>query len=255
VSGVLRFLCLLCFALPLLAVSARAASAPAVATIARMQPGPVTTADTLQWRVTFTEAVTGVDPTDFALTQVDGSVTAGTVTVTAGGNAAEYLVEATGVAGIGTLRLDVKSSGTGIVGGASNALSGGFTQGQAYTHALGTVPVAWGKNYDGQLGLGTTDYDAHSEPALVLHTGALAGKTVVSVSAGPGHSLALCSDGTVAAWGNNYNGELGNGSTEASSTPVAVKTDTGALSGKTVVAVSAGWGGSLALDREGKVYA
>ena len=60
VSGGLRFLCLLCFALPLLAVSARAASAPAVATIARMQPGPVTTADTLQWRVTFTEAVTGV---------------------------------------------------------------------------------------------------------------------------------------------------------------------------------------------------
>ena len=60
VSGVLRFLYLLCFALPLLAVSARAASAPSVATIARMQPGPVTTADTLQWRVTFTEAVTGV---------------------------------------------------------------------------------------------------------------------------------------------------------------------------------------------------
>ena len=60
VSGGLRFLCLLCFALPLLAVSARAASAPAVATIARMQPGPVTTADTLQWRVTFTDAVTGV---------------------------------------------------------------------------------------------------------------------------------------------------------------------------------------------------
>ena len=60
VSGGLRFLCLLCFALSLLAASARAASEPAVATIARMQPGPVTTADTLQWRVTFTEAVTGV---------------------------------------------------------------------------------------------------------------------------------------------------------------------------------------------------
>ena len=199
VSGVLRFLCLLCFALPLLAVSARAASAPAVATIARMQPGPVTTADTLQWRVTFTEAVTGVDPTDFALTQVDGSVTAGTVTVTAGGNAAEYLVEATGVTGIGTLRLDVKSSGTGIVNGASFALAGGFTLGQAYTHARGTVAVAWGNNESGQLGI--TNDGVHGVPALVLYTGALVGKTVVSVSAGPGHSVALCSDGTVAACG------------------------------------------------------
>jgi hypothetical protein len=60
VSGVLRFLSLLCLALPLLAASAWAASEPCVASIARMQPGPVTTADTLQWRVTFTEAVTGV---------------------------------------------------------------------------------------------------------------------------------------------------------------------------------------------------
>ena len=193
VSGVLRFLCMLCFALPLLAAPARAASEPCVASIARMQPGPVTTADTLKWRVTFTQAVTGVDPADFALTQVDGSATAVTLTVTAGANAAEYLVSATGVTGVGTLRLDVKSSGTGIVNGDSHALAGGFTFGQSYTHALGMVPVAWGRNASGQLGLGTTSFysDAHGEPALVLHTGALAGKTVVSVSAGEGHSLAM----------------------------------------------------------------
>jgi len=211
VSGVLRFLCMLCFALPLLAALARAASEPCVASIARMQPGPVTTADTLKWRVTFTQAVTGVDPADFALTQVDGSATAVTLTVTAGANAAEYLVSATGVAGVGTLRLDVKSSGTGIVNGDSHALAGGFTFGQSYTHALGMVPVAWGDNEYGQLGLGTTDGNAHSFPALVLRAGALADKTVVAVSSGESHSLALCSDGTVAAWGWNSHGELGNG--------------------------------------------
>jgi len=112
VSGVLRFLSLLCLALPLLAASAWAASEPSVATIARAQPGPVTTGSSLKWRVTFTEAVTGVDPTDFALTLADAPdtsfpVTAGLITVTAGANAAEYFVTATGVAGVGTLRLDV----------------------------------------------------------------------------------------------------------------------------------------------------
>ena len=63
---------------------------------------------------------------------------------------------------------------------------------------------------------------------------------MVAVSAGGLHSLALCSEGTVAAWGYNYNGQLGNGETTNASTPVAVKTDTDALSGRTVYALSSG---------------
>ena len=35
------------------------------------------------------------------------------------------------------------------------------------------------------------------------------GKTVVAIAAGDHHSLALCSDGTVAAWGANCLGQLG----------------------------------------------
>ena len=44
---------------------------------------------------------------------------------------------------------------------------------------------------------------------------------VVAVAAGQYHSLALCSDGTVAAEGSNANGQLGNGGTATSATPVA----------------------------------
>jgi alpha-tubulin suppressor-like RCC1 family protein len=51
---------------------------------------------------------------------------------------------------------------------------------------------------------------------------------VVAVAAGIHHSLALCSDGRVAAWGSNGYGELGNNSTTSSSVPVEV-TSTGAL--------------------------
>jgi len=138
------------------------------------------------------------------------------------------------------------------VNGASLALAGGFTLGQAYTHARGTVAVAWGNNESGQLGI--TNDGVHGVPALVLHTGALVGKTVVAVTSGPGHSVALSSDGTVAAWGWGGYGQLGNGATEDSRTPVPLDM-TGVLSGKMVVSVSAGSSHSVALCSDGTVAA
>ncbi len=113
-------------------------------------------------------------------------------------------------------------------------------------------PFAWGDNSSGQIGDGSTA--ARSVPINVNTTGYLSGKTVVAVAAGTIHSLALCSDGTVAAWGNNSNGQLGDGSNTASSVPVAVHT-AGVLSGKTVVAVAAGYNTSSALCSDGSVVA
>ena len=85
-------------------------SAPAVASIERLEPATSpTNADTLTWRVTFTEDVSNVDETDFT---VDG--TTGTVTsVTAhGGSASVYDVTVSGgdLAGLdGTVSLHVAS--------------------------------------------------------------------------------------------------------------------------------------------------
>jgi alpha-tubulin suppressor-like RCC1 family protein len=111
---------------------------------------------------------------------------------------------------------------------------------------------AWGSNTYGQLGNNTT---ANSQvPFEVRTAGILAGKTVIAVAAGDGHSLALCADGTLAAWGNNANGQLGNGSTIQSKVPVAVNT-AGVLAGKTVVAVAAGISHSLALCADGTLAA
>ncbi len=114
--------------------------------------------------------------------------------------------------------------------------------------------AGWGANTSGQLGRGTTNnsYD----PAAVSTAGtALAGKVVVAVAAGSLHSLALCSDGTLAAWGDNFYGQLGNGTTNGSSLPVAVTTAGTPLEGKFVVAISAGIYHNLALCSDGTLVA
>ena len=114
----------------------------------------------------------------------------------------------------------------------------------------GTV-YSWGQNTYGQLGNNSTTQS--NVPVAVTSTGALAGKTVTAIAAGYSHSLALTLDGEVYGWGNNANGQLGNGGTAQSNVPVAV-TSTGALAGKTVTAIVAGYSHSLALTSDGTVY-
>lgn len=126
--------------------------------------------------------------------------------------------------------------------------------GGSYNLALcsdGTL-AAWGDNQYGQLGDNTNGYA--KVPVLVNRTGVLAEKTVVEISAGAGHSLALCSDGTISAWGYNSGGQLGNLSTTYSNVPVQV-TQSGVLAGKTVVGISAGGNHSLALNSDGTLAA
>jgi alpha-tubulin suppressor-like RCC1 family protein len=77
----------------------------------------------------------------------------------------------------------------------------------------------WGGNYDGQLGDGTTD--AHWAPADV--SGLTSG--VVSISAGDSHTCAVMSIGGAKCWGGNFEGQLGDGTTDGRLTPVVV-TDT-----------------------------
>jgi len=115
----------------------------------------------------------------------------------------------------------------------------------------GTV-AAWGYNNYGQLGNGTTTNS--NVPVVVSQSGVLAGKTVVDLAAGYMHNLALCSDGSVVAWGPNTYGGLGDGTTNNSSVPVLVMQD-GVLAGKTVLNVAGGSGHSLALCSDGTIVA
>jgi alpha-tubulin suppressor-like RCC1 family protein len=115
--------------------------------------------------------------------------------------------------------------------------------------------ATWGKNDYGQLG--DTTFRLRSTPKSMPQLGALQDKTIVQVARGYSHSLALCSDGTVAAWGDNNYGQLGNNSDVMTRVPVAVNVQAGtsALAGKTVVSVAAGPSYSLALCSDGMVTA
>jgi alpha-tubulin suppressor-like RCC1 family protein len=85
--------------------------------------------------------------------------------------------------------------------------------------------LAWGANHYGQLGNGKQQDQC--PPAFVLGKGGDGYlENVVAISGGWIHSLACRGDTSVWAWGNNWSGQLGNGTTNNSSTPVQVKPTT-----------------------------
>ncbi len=109
----------------------------------------------------------------------------------------------------------------------------------------------WGANHYGQLGHGDSGASAgRTSPTLVS---ALEGKGVVLLSAGHHSSFALCSDGSVYAWGSNEFGQLGLGDAEVGvnrNTPTLVTS----LSDKGVADFGKGHKYSLALCSDGSVY-
>ncbi len=125
--------------------------------------------------------------------------------------------------------------------------------GPAETGRAGSRLLGWGKNNAGQIGDNSILNRLLPTPAVA--TGVLAGRTVAALATGTAHSLALCTDGTLAAWGSNTHGELGNNSTTDSLVPIAVRTLGTPLAGRTVVAIAAGGNHNLALCSDGTLVA
>ncbi len=109
---------------------------PSVVSSVRAEADP-TSAASVDFTVTFSEPVTGVNATDFSLS-VTG-VTGASISAVSG-SGTTYTVSADTDSGNGTIRLDVLDDDT-ILDSASNSLAGGFTSGETYTldHTLPTV--------------------------------------------------------------------------------------------------------------------
>jgi alpha-tubulin suppressor-like RCC1 family protein len=101
----------------------------------------------------------------------------------------------------------VPVQGLGGVGKLENIVAVDGGEGHSLALAADGTVYAWGQNTQGQLGLGVADSRSHSLPEQVP---GLSG--ITAIAAGYRYSLALKDDGTVYAWGQNSNGELGNGS-------------------------------------------
>jgi alpha-tubulin suppressor-like RCC1 family protein len=129
---------------------------------------------------------------------------------------------------------------------------GGRTYWNLAVKTDGTV-WAWGMNQGGQLGNGTTisTLDPNQNTTPVQLTNSRAGGVInnpIQVSCGYTYGVALATNGTVWTWGTGSHGELGNGTTGLSYTPVQVVGLTN------ITSISSGWKHTLARRADGTVW-
>jgi hypothetical protein len=117
--------------------------------------------------------------------------------------------------------------------------------GRSHTIALATdgTVYTWGDNGAGQLGSGVWVPTFRSTPAPSQMANA------IQVAAGYGFSMALTRQGNLAGWGDNFRGQLGDGTFDNRNSPVSC----GGIGG-CVIAVSCGETHTIALRADGVVY-
>ena len=117
--------------------------------------------------------------------------------------------------------------------------------GQYTSSALGSdgQVYVWGQPYG-------TAYTPGGAATVPVATAAPGGATFTRISASNAHILALTSDGVLYAWGQNGFGQLGNGTSTTSTTPVPVA----APAGVTFTEFAVGAYFSLALGSDGVLY-
>jgi hypothetical protein len=109
------------------------ATVPSVSSIVRTGGASSTVdagAGSMSYTVTFSESVTGVDASDFALTET-GTASGSIASVS--GSGTTYTVTVDTLSGDGTMRLDLNGSGTGIQNASHVDIAGGYTSGSTYT--------------------------------------------------------------------------------------------------------------------------
>jgi alpha-tubulin suppressor-like RCC1 family protein len=114
------------------------------------------------------------------------------------------------------------------------------------------MAYCWGNNYSGQLGDNTTT-DRHT-PVAVYTGGLLNDRYIDSISAGGAHScVVVANQYRIYCWGENTQGQLGNGLKTNSSVAVAVGTG-GVLYKKIMTVVASGNYTTCAKDADGYLY-
>jgi alpha-tubulin suppressor-like RCC1 family protein/Leucine-rich repeat (LRR) protein len=117
--------------------------------------------------------------------------------------------------------------------------------GWGHTVALKTDGTLWAWGY-GRLGqLGNGNYNTNFNLPQQIGTE----NDWQTIAAGHGHTVALKNDGTLWAWGNNFSGQLGNGTSFDRNTPTKIGSDSNWL------AIAAGGLYTIALKKDGTLWA
>ena len=123
-----------------------------------------------------------------------------------------------------------------------NAIIARDVEGKIYT---------WGENYEGQLGNGTTK--SSNIPICISDLeNDLKGKKIVEINSDR-TIIARDEEGKIYTWGENDDGQLGNGTMESSSIPVCISDLENDLKGKKIVEINRD-NTIIARDEEGKIY-
>jgi len=169
--------------------------------------------------------------------------------LTAGGQAYCWGFNEQGQLGDGTLTTRGTPTAvdqSGVAGGSFLSIVAGATHSCGLT--AGGQAYCWGSNWGGQLGDGTTT-DRDIPTSVDQSVGG--GVSFASISAGPGnYTCGLTSGGQAYCWGENPNGQLGDGTYESRSIPTAVDQSMGGG----VSSISAGVLHTCALTSAGEAY-
>ena len=224
---------------PLVAVSGTHA---ADFTVTALPTSPVAASGSTTFQVTFDPSATGTRTATLSLTSDVGIY--------------DFAIQGTGRIIAGTLWA-WGYNGYGVLGDGTNTgrtspVQIGFTPswqsvaaGDYHTVAVRTDGTlwAWGYNGYGVLGDGGSSTNRNRPFQIGTET------SWQSVAAGSQHTVAVRTDGTLWAWGDNYDGRLGDGTTTTRNSPVQIGTETSWQS------VAAGESHTVAVRTDGTLWA
>jgi len=130
-----------------------------------------------------------------------------------------------GQLGIGSYSVENSPGPLDVPGVSAIAIAAGNDHTCVILAGVGHGVKCWGRNYKGQLGIGSTGQQ--NSPSEVQ------GVSAIAISAGNEHTCAIVTGGGVKCWGDNHGGQLGINSTDQENSPADVP-------GVFAVAISAG---------------